>query len=155
MLGFPYNIFAKTCKGDLTLITSGLEDYLELIYTTIIKQNKNIKAIDIANRFGVSRPSVSEALMRRADLDLIVYEGRKGIKITEQGISEAKKIAKKHQTLYKFFQEILGEDEISANKNACKIEHVIEQKLVEKIKKFSSFCKENNIGKSFKEYIND
>lgn len=152
MLGFPYNILAKICKGDLTLITSGLEDYLELIYTTI-KQNKDIKAIDIANRFGVSRPSVSEALIRLADLDLIVYEGRKGIKITEQGITEAKKISKKHQTLCKFFQEILGEDEISANKNACKIEHVIDQKLVEKIRKFSNFCKDNNTAKAFQEYI--
>ena len=55
------------------MITSGLEDYLELIYTTI-KQNKDIKAIDIANRFGVSRPSVSEALIRLADLDLIAIQ---------------------------------------------------------------------------------
>ena len=51
------------------MITSGLEDYLELIHNTI-SQNKEIKAVDIANKFNISRPSVSEALIRLADLDL-------------------------------------------------------------------------------------
>ena len=60
------------------MITSGLEDYLELIYNSI-SEDKDIKAIDIANAFNVSRSSVSEALIRLADMDLIVYEGRKGI----------------------------------------------------------------------------
>ena len=36
-------------------------------------QDKAIKAIDIANKFNVSRPTVSEALIRLADLDLIIY----------------------------------------------------------------------------------
>ncbi len=134
------------------MITSGLEDYLELIYTEI-KQNNGIKAIDIANRFNVSRPSVSEALIRLADLDLIIYEGRKGISITEKGVCEAKKIIKKHQVLSNFFSEILGESNDIANKNACKIEHVIDQSLIEKIKKFTDFCKDNNIQDSFREFL--
>ena len=134
------------------MITSGLEDYLELIYKEI-KQNNDIKAIDIANRFNVSRPSVSEALIRLADLDLIIYEGRKGISITEKGVCEAKKILKKHQVLSSFFSEILGESIDIADKNACKIEHVIDQSLIEKIKKFTSFCKDNNIQNSFKEFL--
>ena len=129
------------------MITSGLEDYLELIYKEI-KQNNDIKAIDIANRFNVSRPSVSEALIRLADLDLIIYEGRKGISITEKGVCETKKILKKHQVLSSFFSEILGENIDIADKNACKIEHVIE-----KIKKFTCFCKDNNIQNSFKEFL--
>ena len=134
------------------MITSGLEDYLELIYKEI-KQNNDIKAIDIANRFNVSRPSVSEALIRLADLDLIIYEGRKGISITEKGVCEAKKILKKHQVLSSFFSEILGENIDIADKNACKIEHVIDQSLIEKIKKFTCFCKDNNIQNSFKEFL--
>ena len=70
------------------MITSGLEDYLELIHNAI-SHNKEIKAIDIANQFNISRSSVSEALIRLADLDLIIYEGRRGIKITPKGIEEA------------------------------------------------------------------
>ena len=118
------------------MITSGLEDYLELIHNTI-SQNKEIKAIDIANKFNISRPSVSEALIRLADMDLIIYEGRRGIKITPKGIEQAQKIAKKHSILSKFFTQILKVDIEIANKNACKIEHVIDDELIEKIEKYT------------------
>ena len=138
------------------MITSGLEDYLELIYNAIL-QNKKIKAVDIANEFKISRSSVSEALIRLADIDLIIYEGRKGITITPFGIEEAQKIIKKHKTLSTFFNEILGIDKELASKNACKIEHYIDEILIEKIQKFTSFCKEKNIDKTFinKENKND
>ncbi len=126
------------------MLTKGLEDYLELIYKTILN-NKNIKAVDIANEFNISRSSVSEALIRLADLDLIIYEGRKGIKITKKGITEAKKIINKHDILLKFFKEVLKIDYQIANKNACKIEHVADDCVLEKIKNFSDFCIKNNI----------
>ena len=114
------------------MITSSLEDYLELIHNAILN-NQQIKAIDISNKLNISRSSVSEALIRLADLDLIIYEGRKGIKITQKGINEAKKITKKHKILSNFFIKILNIEENLANKNACKIEHVIDDELIEKI----------------------
>lgn len=117
------------------MITSGLEDYLELIHNSI-KQGKNIKAIDIANEFKISRPSVSEALIRLADMDLIVYEGRKGIKITPLGINEAQKISRKHEILKNFFSKVLDVNEELASKNACKIEHVIDDELIDKMDKY-------------------
>ena len=117
------------------MITSGLEDYLELIHNTISKKEE-IKAIDIANKFNISRSSVSEALIRLADMDFIIYEGRKGIKITQKGIKEAQKITKKHQVLSRFFIEILKIDDKTANKNACKIEHVIDDILIEKMNSY-------------------
>ena len=131
------------------MITSGLEDYLELIYKKINEQ-KDIKAVDIANTFNVSRPSVSEALMRLREMNLIIYEGRKGIQITSKGIVEAKKIVKKHQVLSKFFHEILGVAPDIADKNACRIEHVIERELVDKIQSFTSYCMENSVAEGFK-----
>ena len=76
------------------MLTKSLEDYLEFIYF-FISENKDIKAVDIANKFSISRASVSEALIRLADMDLIIYEGRKGIKITQKGVEEAKKIINK------------------------------------------------------------
>lgn len=144
-LGLPYNYF-EFSKGYLTMLTKGLEDYLELIYQAISK-NKNIKAVDIANEFKISRPSVSEALIRLADLDLIIYEGRKGIKITQKGVVEAKKIINRHNILLKFFSEVLNIDYQIANKNACKIEHVIDDEVLNKIQLFSEFCLKNDINK--------
>ena len=140
-------------KGE-KMITSGLEDYLELIYNSTEKK-ENIKAIDIANKFNISRSSVSEALIRLADLGLIIYNGRKGIYITNEGKVEAEKIIKKHKILYTFFSEILSIKETISNKNACKIEHVIDDEVINKIELFSNYCKTNSIEKKFREIQND
>ena len=130
------------------MITSGLEDYIELIYNSI-SNNKEIKAIDISHAFNISRPAVSEALIRLMDMDLIIYEGRKGIKITPKGIVEAKKIINKHNILYRFFKEVLGVEDELADKNACKIEHVIDEELLSKLDKFYFYAEENNIAEGF------
>ena len=126
------------------MITSGLEDYLELIYNST-KAETNLRAIDIANSFNISRASVSEALIRLSDKDLILYEGRKGIKLTELGKQEALKIIKKHKILSDFFYKILGTDEETSSKNACKIEHVIDEDVIDKIETFTKYCIENEI----------
>ena len=116
-------------------ITSGLEDYLEYIYTEIAN-GVNLRAVDIANHFGFSRSTVSEALIRLADLDLITYEARQGIKITTKGIFEAQKIIEKHQVLTTFFNKILNINLEISSKNACRIEHVIDDEVIEKVKEF-------------------
>lgn len=114
------------------MITKSLEDYLEFIHNKLL-QDKEIKAIDIANKFNISRPSVSEALIRLADMDFIVYEGRKGIKITKKGMQQAQKTIKKHKILSDFLTKILDIDLTSADNNACKIEHVIDDNIIEKM----------------------
>lgn len=125
------------------MISASLEDYLEFIHNTILEK-KEIKAIDISKAFNISRPSVSEALIRLADMDLIIYEGRKGIKITKKGIEQAQKTVKKHQILSDFFVEILMIDKQTAEKNACKIEHVIDDEIIEKMKKYKESKLKNN-----------
>lgn len=130
------------------MITRGLEDYIELIYNSILN-GEVLRAIDISKRLDVSRASVSEALFRLKDLGLITYN-RKDIKITKEGIIEAKKVINKHKILYSFFFDILGLDFKTSSKNACEIEHVIDKKVIETIDKFSKFCIKNNINNTFK-----
>ncbi|MBR1616913.1 metal-dependent transcriptional regulator, partial [bacterium] len=113
------------------MLTSGLQDYLEVIYNKI-SNSEQVKAIDIANIFNVSRPSVSEALFRLSKMELIKYEPRKPIQITKLGVKEAKKVTKKHAILFEFFNQVLGLKEEISNSNACKIEHVIDDEIIQK-----------------------
>ena len=111
------------------MITKSLEDYIEYIYTSI-SNDKELKAIDIAKKFNISRASVSEALIRLCELGLVIYEGRKGILVTEKGEIEAKRVIKKHQILLNFFNKTLNVEYEKASDNACKIEHVIDDDVV-------------------------
>jgi DtxR family Mn-dependent transcriptional regulator len=123
-------------------ITSGLEDYLEVI-SNCLKTNSKVKAIDISRELQVSRASVSEALKRLAEQGFINY-GRYGtISITEKGSQAAESVIKRHTLIRDFLRNILGLDENEANENACKIEHVISDKLIDNLDKFMEYNKAN------------
>ncbi len=134
------------------MITKSLEDYIEYIYTSI-SNDKELKAIDIAKKFNISRASVSEALIRLCELGLVIYEGRKGIIVTEKGEIEAKRVIKKHQILLNFFNKTLNVEYEKASDNACKIEHVIDDDVVSILEKFNQFSDKNNLKKDFMEFI--
>lgn len=134
------------------MITKSLEDYIEYIYTSL-SNGKELKAIDIAKKFNISRASVSEALIRLCELGLVIYEGRKGIIVTEKGEIEAKRVIKKHQILLNFFNKTLKIEFEKASDNACKIEHVIDDDVVSILEKFNQFSDKNNLKKDFMEFI--
>ena len=61
--------------------------------------------------------------------------GRINSSLTEKGIEQAKKTIKKHKVLSSFFTKVLGVNVELADKNACKIEHVISKESFEALKK--------------------
>ena len=134
------------------MITKSLEDYIEYIYTSL-SNGEELKAIDIAKKFNISRASVSEALIRLCELGLVIYEGRKWIIVTEKGEIEAKRVIKKHQILLNFLHITLNIEFEKASDNACKIEHVIDDDVVSILEKFNQFRDKNNLKKDFVEFI--
>lgn len=134
------------------MITKSLEDYIEYIYMSL-SDDKELKAIDIAKKFNISRASVSEALIRLCELGLVIYEGRKGIIVTEKGEIEAKRVIKKHQILLNFFNKTLNIEFEKASDNACKIEHVIDDDIISMLEKFNHYSDKNNLKKDFMEFI--
>ncbi len=129
-------------------LSASLEDYLELI-CNLLEVSENVKAVEIAKRMNISRASVSEALSKLAERKLIIYEGHKGIMITPEGLKKAKSVIKRHKTFTAFFEKTLGLDKKEAEENACKIEHVISEKLFSRIQNFHKCCTKNQ------EFINE
>lgn len=116
-------------------ISATLEDYLEFIYETI-ETKSNVKAVDIANKFGIARASVTEALQRLEQKGYIKYGRYQPIELTQSGIKLAKEIILKHNTLCKFFSSVLELSQEEAEINACRIEHIITPKAFQKIKDY-------------------
>lgn len=124
-------------------LSASLEDYLEII-CNLIEDNGGAKAVEIARKFNISRASVSEALSKLAEKELIIYEGHKGIRITEKGLKQAKKVIHRHNTLTDFFENTLGVEKVIAENNACKIEHVISDDVFDRLVCFQNFCRGNS-----------
>jgi len=122
-------------------ITSGLEDYLEEIYIAQIN-NTPMKGADLARKLNISRASVSEALSRLVAKNLISYSSYEAISLTQTGVDEAEKVYRKHRILKEFFEKVLNIEPAEAGENACKIEHIISQNIIGKMKDFTdNYCK--------------
>lgn len=123
-------------------LTSGLEDYLEEIYIAHLN-NKQLKGAELARKLNVSRASVSEALSRLVNKNLIKYSSYEAISLTNTGLEEAKAVYQKHSTIKDFFENVLCISAPEASENACKIEHIISQSILEKMTLYSNFCNKN------------
>lgn len=108
-------------------ISSSLEDYLEAI-AEIIQDNEFAHTKDIAERLGVSMPSVSNALQALSLRNLIRYQPHVPVSLTRKGLELANVIRHRHQVMKCFFSDILKLDEQEADATACKIEHVLTEK---------------------------
>lgn len=115
-------------------ISSSLEDYIEAVYSIYVNEKK-VKAVNVARKLNVSRASVTEALQKLEQFGLINYGHYGVISITDEGVKKAKEIIKKHETLSAFFEKILKVDHELAEETACKIEHVIDNSILEKLEK--------------------
>lgn len=109
------------------------EMYLE---TILILSNRlaTVRAIDVAEQMGYSKPSVSRAVGLLKKDGYITVDGDGFLSLTHSGRQIAEQTYERHILLAKFFVR-LGVDEETASADACKIEHVISQTTFEAIKK--------------------
>ena len=116
----------------MSLQESG-EMYLETILV-LSQRTGFVRAIDIGEEMGYSKPSVSRAvgILRQGGYIHVAEDG--GITLTESGRIVAEKIYERHRLLSSFLIS-LGVDEKTASEDACKMEHVISDASMEAIKR--------------------
>ena len=112
------------------------EMYLETILI-LSKKNPNVRAIDIGEYMGYSKPSVSRAMSILKSGGYVSVDPAGHITLTDSGLEIAEKIYERHTMLTKFLTR-LGVDEKTAAADACKIEHVISDESFEAIKKHAA-----------------
>ncbi|MBQ8934508.1 MAG: metal-dependent transcriptional regulator [Lachnospiraceae bacterium] len=110
------------------------EDYLESIL--VIKREKGaVRSIDIANHFGYSRPSISRAVGLLRKDELVVVDDSGYIELTPKGMEMAKGVYSRHRTLIRFLNK-LGVSPETAEADACRIEHILSEESMDRIKAF-------------------
>ncbi|MBQ7291699.1 MAG: metal-dependent transcriptional regulator [Clostridia bacterium] len=111
------------------------EMYLETIFV-LSKSNPSVRAIDVSEHLGYSKPSVSRAMGILKNGGYITVDTSGYITLTESGLEIAQKIYERHTFLSKFLMA-LGVDEKTAADDACKIEHVLSDTSFEAIKDYA------------------
>lgn len=120
----------------MSLLESG-ENYLETILI-LQKRKGNVRSIDVANELNFTKASVSRAMSILKKDNYINMEPGGNIVLTEQGRKKASEVLDRHVTLTKFISDILKVDPEIAEKDACRIEHIISQETFNGIKNILS-----------------
>jgi DtxR family Mn-dependent transcriptional regulator len=118
--------------------TASMEDYLEAI-AKLGGARKVARVKQISEVLGVRMPSVTAALKKLSEQELVEHERYGHIKLTRQGDKVARDVIRRHDALTRFFAQALGINQETAEEDACKIEHVISPLSMERLTKFVEF----------------
>ncbi|MBE6470580.1 MAG: metal-dependent transcriptional regulator [Coriobacteriaceae bacterium] len=118
-------------------MTKSSEDYLEAIYELAGSENKPVRSVDIADKLGVSRPSVNNALNILKKEQMVVQEPYGAISLTCQGQLYGQSIYGRHMTLFNFLHLVLGVDPETAEEEACEIEHTVSEDTIRRWREFT------------------
>jgi DtxR family Mn-dependent transcriptional regulator len=137
-------------------VSASLENYLEAIFH-ITEEKQAARAKDIAQRLKLKGSSVTGALRQLSERGLINYAPYDIITLTPNGKKIAKDVVNRHTTLREFFTEVLLLDAGTAEDGACKLEHDISRKILDRLVKFMKFIElcpriESHWPEAFKHY---
>ena len=125
--------------------TASMEDYLEAI-ANLGGGRKVVRVKQISEMLGVKMPSVTSALKKLSEQELVEHERYGHIKLTPEGDKVARDVIRRHEALTRFFAQALGINRETAEEDACKIEHVISPLSMERLAKFVEFIEACPLG---------
>ena len=118
-----------------------MEMYLETVYV-LESSHGHAHGVDIAKRLNVSKPSVTKAIKYLKDQGLVNTQKYGTITLTEKGKQLSEEIYVKHKLIAQFLVHALKLSAKEASVNACKIEHVLSDGMLEAVK---IYLKKNNL----------
>jgi DtxR family transcriptional regulator, Mn-dependent transcriptional regulator len=118
--------------------SASMEDYLETI--AIIKEKgEPVTVTGISKAMEVKKPSVDCALDKLSEAGLILHEKYGDVELTAEGAKIANDVYHRHKILLTFLTDILGMDAVKAEKDACRMEHVLSRDGLDRLEKFIDF----------------
>jgi DtxR family Mn-dependent transcriptional regulator len=109
-----------------------VQDYLKAIHS-LGGAERTVSPVDIADRLQVRAPSVTGMLKRLAESGWIDYEPRCGASLTPLGITEARRVIRRHRLIELFLTRVLGLDWSEVDAEAEALEHAISPRLEQAI----------------------
>lgn len=122
-------------------ISAVQEDYLEAILA-LEADHGRARVRDLAERLSVHKSTVTAALKVLADKALVEHEPYGRIVMTDAGRLAAERVTKDHSALKAFLKDVLLFDATVAEENACRMEHVMDRAVINRLVAFASFVKD-------------
>jgi DtxR family Mn-dependent transcriptional regulator len=121
-------------------LSPSMEDYLEAVLA-LIRTGQVARVRDIAGRLGVGMSSVSIALRALGAKGLVNYDPYQVVTLTDEGRRLGECVDRRHTVLGEFLTDVLGVAPAVAQANACRIEHAIDDEVLERLREFMDCVK--------------
>ena len=108
------------------------EDYLKAILV-LHQRIGDVRSVDLARYLGFSKPSISQAVGILTSEGYLTVDGKHILNLTDKGRAIAEKIYERHCFFTKQLIAI-GVDPVTAEEDACRLEHAISDESFEKLK---------------------
>jgi DtxR family Mn-dependent transcriptional regulator len=109
-------------------LTSAVQDYLKAIHA-LGGADRIVSPNEIAAALSVRAPSVTGMLKRLAKDGFIEYEPGEGARLSGPGLSEARRVVRRHRLVELFLTRVLGLDWSEVDAEAEALEHSISPRL--------------------------
>lgn len=106
-----------------------IEDYVELI-DDLIAEGREARQVDIADRLGVSQPTVAKMLSRLETEGFVTRKPYRGVFLTEAGEALAETVRARHRIVEEFLLA-LGIDSMTARMDAEGMEHFVSDETLD------------------------
>jgi DtxR family Mn-dependent transcriptional regulator len=104
--------------------TRAQEDYLKALYH-LHGDTRPVPTRELAQRLGISSPSVSEMVTRLTAQGLVEHDRYRGQQLTREGRKVALELVRHHRLLEMFLVQVLGYSWDEVHEEAERLEHVI------------------------------
>ena len=118
-----------------------LEDYLEAVFD-LVRRDGFARVRDIASRTHVSKSSVTAALRQLCLSGLVHHDPYEVVTLTDRGETLAEELRRKHNTLRGFLEQVLNIDGETADANACRMEHVVDDQVLRRLRMLAEFARD-------------
>ncbi len=108
------------------------QDYLKAVYG-LARNGDLVSTTEISQRLDVAPASVTEMLKKLAQDGYVSYSPYHGSTLTEKGLQEAQKVARKHRLLEKFLSDVLHIGKDKVHTQACQMEHALSDEAEESL----------------------
>ena len=112
--------------------TRAQQDYLKALYL-LGGGERPVPTSELAQRLGISSPSVSEMVTRLSAQRLVEHDRYRGQQLTRDGRKVALELVRHHRLLEMFLVQILGYSWDEVHDEAERLEHVISERLEQRI----------------------
>ena len=111
--------------------STSVGNYLKAMWESA--EEGTVSTKEVADRLSLSKASVTKMFARLREKGLVEYEPYQGASLTEEGLSEALRLVRRHRLIETFLLDRLGYSWEDVHEEAEQLEHAVSDRFTERL----------------------